>query len=171
MSINIGLIGGGNITETHARAARAIPSVNIAAIYGTNTANVERLCREYGGQAYQDFEAFLTHRPDGPRHHWKPFRTPRRRRHRRRSARPSRPDRKADRYHRGTRRRLDRGREAIARKTRGDFSGSREARHSPPQTVGRSGGARQNLIRGRACEVVSPARILWKIEMAWDVWR
>jgi UDP-N-acetyl-2-amino-2-deoxyglucuronate dehydrogenase len=63
MSINIGLIGGGNITETHARAARAIPSVNIAAIYGTNTANVERLCREYGGQAYQDFEAFLAHRP------------------------------------------------------------------------------------------------------------
>jgi UDP-N-acetyl-2-amino-2-deoxyglucuronate dehydrogenase len=63
MSINIGLIGGGNITETHARAARAIPSVNIAAIYGTNTANVERLCREYGGQAYQDFAAFLAHRP------------------------------------------------------------------------------------------------------------
>jgi UDP-N-acetyl-2-amino-2-deoxyglucuronate dehydrogenase len=63
MSIHIGLIGGGNITETHARAARAIPSVNIAAIYGTNAANVERLSREYGGRAYQDFEAFLAHRP------------------------------------------------------------------------------------------------------------
>jgi UDP-N-acetyl-2-amino-2-deoxyglucuronate dehydrogenase len=63
MPINIGLIGGGNITETHARAARAIPSVNIAAIYGTNAANVERLRREHGGHSYHDFEAFLAHRP------------------------------------------------------------------------------------------------------------
>jgi UDP-N-acetyl-2-amino-2-deoxyglucuronate dehydrogenase len=63
MSIHIGLIGGGNITETHARAARAIRSVNIAAIFGTNAGNVERLCREHGGRPYQDFEAFLAHRP------------------------------------------------------------------------------------------------------------
>jgi UDP-N-acetyl-2-amino-2-deoxyglucuronate dehydrogenase len=63
MSIHVGLIGGGNITETHARAARAIPSVNIAAIYGTNARNVERLCNEHGGRPYQDFEAFLAHRP------------------------------------------------------------------------------------------------------------
>jgi UDP-N-acetyl-2-amino-2-deoxyglucuronate dehydrogenase len=63
MSMHIGLIGGGNITETHARAARAIPSLNIAAIYGMNAANIERLAREYGGRAYQDFEAFLAHRP------------------------------------------------------------------------------------------------------------
>src|SRR5580693_1457147 len=63
MSTHIGLIGGGNITETHARAARAIPSVNIAAIYGPNAANVERLCREHGGSPYQDFAAFLAHRP------------------------------------------------------------------------------------------------------------
>jgi UDP-N-acetyl-2-amino-2-deoxyglucuronate dehydrogenase len=63
MSTHIGLIGGGNITETHARAARAIPSVNITAIYGPNTANVERLCREHGGSPYQDFAAFLAHRP------------------------------------------------------------------------------------------------------------
>jgi len=63
MSINIGLIGGGNITETHARAARAISGVNISAIYGTNAANVERLCREYGGRGFQGFEAFLAHRP------------------------------------------------------------------------------------------------------------
>jgi len=63
MSMHIGLIGGGNITETHARAARAIPSLNLAAIYGTNAANVERLCREHGGRPYQDLEAFLAHRP------------------------------------------------------------------------------------------------------------
>jgi UDP-N-acetyl-2-amino-2-deoxyglucuronate dehydrogenase len=63
MPTHIGLIGGGNISETHARAAKAIPSVSISAIYGTNAGNVERLCREYGGHAYHDFDAFLAHRP------------------------------------------------------------------------------------------------------------
>src|SRR5450432_1961523 len=63
MPTHVGLIGGGNITDTHARAARAIPGVTIAAIYGTNAANVERLCREYGGQAFQKLDAFLAHRP------------------------------------------------------------------------------------------------------------
>jgi predicted dehydrogenase len=63
MTIHIGLIGGGNITETHARAARAIPGVEIAAIYGTNAEKVGRLCQEHGGQAYGDFGKFLAHRP------------------------------------------------------------------------------------------------------------
>src|SRR4029077_8706251 len=63
MTTYIGLIGGGNITETHARAALALPSVEIAAIYGSNAAKVERLCREYGGKPYSDFEQFLAHRP------------------------------------------------------------------------------------------------------------
>jgi UDP-N-acetyl-2-amino-2-deoxyglucuronate dehydrogenase len=63
MTIHVGLIGAGNITETHARAARAISRVAIAAIYGTNSEKVDRLCREHGGRAYQDFEAFLAHRP------------------------------------------------------------------------------------------------------------
>jgi UDP-N-acetyl-2-amino-2-deoxyglucuronate dehydrogenase len=63
MTIHVGLIGGGNISETHARAARAVPGVLIAAVYGTNDEKVQRLCREYGGQAYLDFESFLAHRP------------------------------------------------------------------------------------------------------------
>lgn len=63
MPVNIGLIGGGNITETHARAALAIPDVRISAVYGTNMKNVERLCHDYGGSAYFDFAAFLAHRP------------------------------------------------------------------------------------------------------------
>src|SRR6266849_1546679 len=62
MTTHIGLIGGGNITETHARAARAIPGVEISAIYGTNADKVARLSREHGGKPYQDFEAFLSHR-------------------------------------------------------------------------------------------------------------
>jgi predicted dehydrogenase len=63
MTFHIGLIGGGNITETHARAARAIPGVEISAIYGTNPEKVARLCREHGGTPHPDFEAFLNHRP------------------------------------------------------------------------------------------------------------
>jgi UDP-N-acetyl-2-amino-2-deoxyglucuronate dehydrogenase len=63
MAIHIGLIGGGNITETHARAARAISGVEIVAVHGTNPQNLARLCREHGGKPYQDFDAFLAHRP------------------------------------------------------------------------------------------------------------
>src|ERR1700694_5899700 len=63
MTTHIGLIGGGNITETHARAARAIPEVEISAIHGANAEKVARLCREHGGPPYQDFDAFLQHRP------------------------------------------------------------------------------------------------------------
>jgi UDP-N-acetyl-2-amino-2-deoxyglucuronate dehydrogenase len=63
MTIHLGLIGGGNITETHARAARAVPGVEISAIYGTNAEKVARLCREHGGTACQDLDAFLKHRP------------------------------------------------------------------------------------------------------------
>jgi UDP-N-acetyl-2-amino-2-deoxyglucuronate dehydrogenase len=63
MTIHIGLIGGGNITETHVRAALALPGVEIAAIYGTNAEKVARLSREYGGKPYSDFEQFLTHKP------------------------------------------------------------------------------------------------------------
>ncbi len=63
MAIYIGLIGGGNITDTHARAARAIPGVEIAAIYGTNPEKLAALCHDHGGQPYRDFDAFLAHRP------------------------------------------------------------------------------------------------------------
>ena len=63
MSIRVGLIGGGNISETHARAARAIPGVEIAAIYGTNVEKVRRLAGEHGAIGYSDFEKFLDHRP------------------------------------------------------------------------------------------------------------
>jgi UDP-N-acetyl-2-amino-2-deoxyglucuronate dehydrogenase len=63
MPIHIGLIGGGNITETHARAARAIPNVEISAIHGTNAEKIARLCREHGGTPFTDFAAFLQHRP------------------------------------------------------------------------------------------------------------
>ena len=63
MTFHVGLIGGGNISETHARAAHAISGVRIAAVYGTNREKVWRLCREHGGTPFEDLSAFLTHRP------------------------------------------------------------------------------------------------------------
>ena len=63
MTTHLGLIGGGNISDTHARAALAIPNVEIAAVFGTNIEKVNRLCRDYGGTPYSDFTKFLSHRP------------------------------------------------------------------------------------------------------------
>src|ERR1700687_594300 len=63
MTFHIALIGGANITETHARAARAIPGVQISAIHGTNSEKVAHLCRKHGGTPYHDFDAFLAHCP------------------------------------------------------------------------------------------------------------
>ena len=63
MTFHIGLIGGGNISETHARAGRAITGVEISAIHGTNAEKITRLCCEHGGTPYHDFDAFLQHRP------------------------------------------------------------------------------------------------------------
>jgi predicted dehydrogenase len=59
--MKIGLIGGGNISNTHARAARAIVGAEITAVYGTNQEKVIQLSRECGAMAYGDFQAFLAH--------------------------------------------------------------------------------------------------------------
>jgi predicted dehydrogenase len=60
--MKVGLLGGGNISDTHARAARAIPGVEIAAIYGPNRDKADKLARAYGGVVYDDVERFLDHR-------------------------------------------------------------------------------------------------------------
>src|SRR5689334_18700907 len=63
MAIHVGIIGGGNISETHTRAAKAIPGVEIAAVFGTNSEKIKRLAAEFDAPAYFDFEKFLAHRP------------------------------------------------------------------------------------------------------------
>lgn len=61
--MSVGLIGGGNISETHARAAREIPGLEIVAVYGTNAEKVARMSAQYGARPYGDFEKFLGHHP------------------------------------------------------------------------------------------------------------
>jgi UDP-N-acetyl-2-amino-2-deoxyglucuronate dehydrogenase len=61
--IHVGILGGGNISETHARAAREAEGVRVAAVCGPNRERVARLCQLYGGAAYERLEDFLAHRP------------------------------------------------------------------------------------------------------------
>jgi UDP-N-acetyl-2-amino-2-deoxyglucuronate dehydrogenase len=63
MAVHIGIIGAGNISETHARAAKEISGVEIAAVYGQNREKASRLAKLYGGTAYDSLEKMLEHRP------------------------------------------------------------------------------------------------------------
>jgi UDP-N-acetyl-2-amino-2-deoxyglucuronate dehydrogenase len=63
MTIHVGLIGGGNISDTHARAAAAIPGVKVSAVVGSNAAKVAALAGEHNAQPFIDLETFLSHRP------------------------------------------------------------------------------------------------------------
>ena len=61
--IHVGILGGGNISETHARAAREAEGVRITAVCGPNRERVARLGEVYGGAVYERLEDFLAHRP------------------------------------------------------------------------------------------------------------
>src|SRR5262245_23014060 len=63
MNLNVGIIGGGNISQTHARAAREIPGLSVAAVYGMNAERVARMAAEHHATPYTDLEKFLAHRP------------------------------------------------------------------------------------------------------------
>ena len=61
--IHIGLIGAGNISDTHARAIAAIPRTGIAAVYGPTRAHADALAARHGGVACDSLDALLDHRP------------------------------------------------------------------------------------------------------------
>lgn len=61
--LHIGFIGGGNITQTHARAAASIPELRIAAFLGSNPDKNAKLAAQSGATAYSDLDKFLAHRP------------------------------------------------------------------------------------------------------------
>ena len=60
---HIGIVGGGNISDTHARAVQATSDAELSAIYGQNLEKAHHLSKLYGGAVYDDFEAFIRHRP------------------------------------------------------------------------------------------------------------
>jgi predicted dehydrogenase len=61
--LNFGIIGGGGISETHARAASEIEGVNVVAFGGANKGKVDALAATFGGKAYSDLTTLLTHEP------------------------------------------------------------------------------------------------------------
>jgi UDP-N-acetyl-2-amino-2-deoxyglucuronate dehydrogenase len=61
--MKVGIVGGGNISDTHARAAAAIPGVDVVACYGSNRERTAKLAERHGAAVYDDYGAFLAHRP------------------------------------------------------------------------------------------------------------
>jgi predicted dehydrogenase len=59
--LRVGLVGCGNITDTHARAAREA-GLEVSAFHGRDAAKAEAMAARYGGRAYPSYEALL----DGP---------------------------------------------------------------------------------------------------------
>ena len=171
MTIHIGLIGGGNISETHARAARAIAGVEIAAIYrdqreegrgalpGARWQGVSRLRRIPGAS------------PDGHGRDRQSVRTACGPGHCRGTTRPSCADREADRHQHRTGGCAYRGGGALRRETWRHVSGPRETRNPGTPRVDHHRSDRQASGGGCASEMVSSSGILQRLAMAWDVSR
>jgi predicted dehydrogenase len=61
--VHIGLIGAGNISDTHARAVHEIDDAAVAAVYAPRLARAEALAGRHDAAAYDDLDRFLAHRP------------------------------------------------------------------------------------------------------------
>jgi predicted dehydrogenase len=63
VSFRVGLVGSGNISETHARAAVETEGVELVAHWGRTAAAVGHMAKRYGGRAFDTLEELLAHRP------------------------------------------------------------------------------------------------------------
>jgi UDP-N-acetyl-2-amino-2-deoxyglucuronate dehydrogenase len=61
MTFKVGILGGGGISETHARAASEIPGAQVVAAYGANAGRTRQLAERFGATAYPDLHACLRH--------------------------------------------------------------------------------------------------------------
>ena len=59
--MRVGIIGGGNISDTHARAAQAIEGLTVDAVFGANATRSASLAAKVGATPYDDFGRFLAH--------------------------------------------------------------------------------------------------------------
>jgi predicted dehydrogenase len=62
LALQAGFVGCGNITDTHARAARAA-GLGVAAFFGRDPTKAEAMASRYGGRAFAGYDGFLAHRP------------------------------------------------------------------------------------------------------------
>jgi UDP-N-acetyl-2-amino-2-deoxyglucuronate dehydrogenase len=63
MTLNFGIIGGGGISDTHARAVTELEDAQVVAFYGDNPGKVANLGAKYDAPAFTDLSQFLNHRP------------------------------------------------------------------------------------------------------------
>jgi len=61
--VHVGLIGAGNISETHARGLAAIPGISLTAVYAPTIAHAERLAARHGATAFPTLDQMLDSRP------------------------------------------------------------------------------------------------------------
>jgi predicted dehydrogenase len=64
VATRIGILGGGNISDTHARAAREVPGVEVVAFWGRDAARTAAMAAQHGGTAYRTLDTFLEHPMD-----------------------------------------------------------------------------------------------------------
>jgi UDP-N-acetyl-2-amino-2-deoxyglucuronate dehydrogenase len=60
---HVGILGGGNISDTHARAVAEVPGLQVSAVCGTNGTRLRALADRHGAAPYTDVSQFLRHRP------------------------------------------------------------------------------------------------------------
>jgi predicted dehydrogenase len=63
MTLRIGLIGAGNISDTHARALRTVPGAEMAAVFAPALARAEQFAARHGGAAFDSLDRMLAWRP------------------------------------------------------------------------------------------------------------
>src|SRR5215204_3846474 len=61
--IHFGIIGGGGISETHARAVSEVEGAKLSAFLGSNAEKIAQLGDKYDASAYTDMETLLNHTP------------------------------------------------------------------------------------------------------------
>ena len=61
LTVRIGILGTGNISGTHARAASEVANVEVAACWGRDMSKAKSFAAQHGGAAYDDLERFLEH--------------------------------------------------------------------------------------------------------------
>jgi predicted dehydrogenase len=61
LTIRLGILGGGNISDTHARAALDTPGAEVCAFWNRHAEKARRFAERYGGAPYDDLDRFLRH--------------------------------------------------------------------------------------------------------------
>jgi UDP-N-acetyl-2-amino-2-deoxyglucuronate dehydrogenase len=61
--LRVGILGGGGISDTHARAVRSCDGLEVVAFCGENAARTEGLAKQHEAVAYSRLDEFLAHRP------------------------------------------------------------------------------------------------------------